>query len=90
MFYFEIYCILSLSVLLRKWLSILGSPELAPGELLGLLNVCHISSVVKHGLDACLSYCLDEFDGSGERSRAILALFLVICCRIMHGASLNA
>jgi hypothetical protein len=26
------------------------------------------------GQNACLGYCLDEFDKSGERSRAIMAL----------------
>jgi hypothetical protein len=30
------------------------------------------------GQNACLGNCLDEFDGSGERSRAIMALLLAI------------
>jgi hypothetical protein len=31
---------------------------------------------MKLGLNACQGNCLDEFDGSGERSKAILALCL--------------
>jgi hypothetical protein len=33
---------------------------------------------IKRDQDACLSNCSDEFDGSGERSRAILALLFKI------------
>jgi hypothetical protein len=32
------------------------------------------SLVMKLGQDACLGYCADEFDGSGERFMAILDL----------------
>jgi hypothetical protein len=39
------------------------------------------SPVMKLGQNACLGNCLDEFDGSGERSRAIIALlFEVVTC----------
>jgi hypothetical protein len=31
---------------------------------------------MKLGQNACLGNCSDEFDGSGERSRAIMALLL--------------
>jgi hypothetical protein len=34
------------------------------------------SPVMKLGQNACLGNCSDEFDGSGERSRTILALLL--------------
>jgi hypothetical protein len=30
------------------------------------------------GQNACLGNCLDEFDKSGERSRAIMALLFII------------
>jgi hypothetical protein len=35
------------------------------------------STVMKLGQDACLGNCSNEFDGSGERSRAVLALLFV-------------
>jgi hypothetical protein len=34
------------------------------------------SPVMKLGQNACLGNCSDEFDGSGEWSRAIMALLL--------------
>jgi hypothetical protein len=40
------------------------------------------STVMKLGQDACLGNCSDEFDGSGERSRAILALLFTILADI--------
>jgi hypothetical protein len=36
--------------------------------------ICFYLTVMKIGQDACLGNNSDEFDGSGERSRAILAL----------------
>jgi uncharacterized protein YeeX (DUF496 family) len=37
---------------------------------------------MKLGQNASLGNCSDEFDGSGERSRAILALLLIIFCKL--------
>jgi hypothetical protein len=36
------------------------------------------SPFMKPGQNACLGNCSDEFDGSGERSRAIMALLFSI------------
>jgi hypothetical protein len=33
---------------------------------------------MKLGQNACLGHCSDEFDGSGEQSRAIMALLFIM------------